>query len=184
MQNTKIRKISTLILEPVAFGLLALLFIIPSITVINLEPITKKIKEFDVLGISSQSELSVNIIGGSHQIFDRENLDDTDQEYIYTTLLTRRNADRYSKPILEIINKKQEEMILEIYGNTTLPTGSNISLIIDDQVYKLQTPDGDIHTQKIKVIPNKKYVLFLAVENFSDVQFEEDFELHIKEIEY
>lgn len=184
MQGPKIKQFVTLILESIAFGLLALLFIIPSITVINLEPITKSLKELNVLGVSSRSELSINMIGGTHQIFDREKIEDTDQEYIYTTLLTRRNADRYSKPILEIVNKKQEEVILEIYGSTALPTGSNISLIIDDQVYKLQTPDGDVRTQMISIIPNKKYILFLAVENFSDVQFEQDFELHIKEVEY
>ena len=63
MQGPKIKQFVTLILESIAFGLLALLFIIPSITVINLEPITKSLKELNVLGVSSRSELSINMIG-------------------------------------------------------------------------------------------------------------------------
>ena len=184
MKNPKVKKFVNLVLEPVAFGLLALLFIIPSITVINLEPITKVLKDLDVLGVSNKSEISINIIGGTHQIFNREKIEAVDGVYTYTTVLTRREADRYSKPILEIINNTQEEAILEIYGNTALPTGSDITMIINDQVYRLQGSNGEITSQKIAFVPNQKYVIFLAVESFSNVQFEEDFELKIKEIEY
>ena len=57
-------------------------------------------------------------------------------------------------------------------------------MIIEDQVYRLQSPNGDVNNQKITLVPNKKYVIFLAIESFSNVQFEEDFTLKIKEIEY
>ncbi len=184
MKNQKLKKFANLVLEPVAFGLLALLFIIPSITVVNLEPITKTLKQIDILGVSNKAELSINVIGGTHQIFNKEKVEKVDGVYTYTTVLTRREADRYSKPILEIINNKQEEVVLEIYGNTALPTGSDITMIIEDQVYRLQSPKGDVSNQKITLVPNKKYVIFLAIESFSNVQFEEDFTLKIKEIEY
>ncbi|MDY0097317.1 MAG: hypothetical protein RBS01_03150 [Candidatus Dojkabacteria bacterium] len=184
MKNQKFKKFATLVLEPVAFGLLALLFIIPSITVINLEPITKALKQIDVLGVSNKSEISINVIGGTHQIFNKEKVEEVDGVYTYTTVLTRREADRYSKPILEVVNSKQEEVVLEIYGNTVLPTGSDITMIIEDQVYRLQSPNGDISSQKISLVPNKKYVIFLAIESFSNVQFEEDFTLKIKEVEF
>ena len=41
MKNNKLKKIFSLVIEPIALGLLALLFIIPTITVINLIEIKK-----------------------------------------------------------------------------------------------------------------------------------------------
>lgn len=183
MRNPKFKKFANLVLEPIAFGLLALLFIIPSITVINLEPITKAIKSIDVLGVSNRAELQINVIGGTHQIFNREKIEDVDGVYTYSTNLTRREADRYSKPILEIVNNKGEELVLEMYGYTELPTGSDITMIINDQIYRLQSPNGDVKNNKVNIIPGEKYVIYLAVESFSNVQFEEEFQLVIKEVQ-
>lgn len=184
MKNQKLKNFFISVLEPFAFGLLALIFILPTITVMNLEPITKAFKNLDVLGVSDKAQLSINIIGGTHQIFSREKLqEDENGIYTYVTTLTRRDSDRYSKPILEIVNDKNEDVKLEIYGNTHLPTYSNISMIINDQVYKLQSSNGDVTTQKILLLPNQKYVVYLVIESFSNVQFNDDFELKIKEIE-
>jgi len=94
----------------------------------------------------------------------------------------KREADSYSKPILEIVNNKVENINLEIYGGTEIPTGSNIGIIIKDQMYKLQDQKGNMARQKITVAPKEQYILFLSVESFSNVQFEEDFLLNIKEI--
>ncbi len=184
MKNQKLKKFFTLFLEPFAFGILALIFIIPTITVVNLQPITKVLKDLNVLGVSEEQRVEINVIGGTHQIFGREKLlEDENSIFTYTTTLTRRDADRYSKPILEIKNNKNVDVKLEIYGNTHLPTYSNISMIINDQVYKLQSANGDVEIQKILLSPNQKYVVYLVVESFSNVQFNEDFELKIKEIE-
>lgn len=184
MKNQKLKKFLTLVVEPFAFGILALLFILPTITVMNLEPITKVFKNLDVLGVSDKAGIEINVIGGTHQIFSREKLqEDEDGIFTYTTELSRRDADRYSKPILEIKNNKGVETKLEIYGNTHLPTYSNISMIIDDQGYILQSANGDVATQKILLLPNQKYVVYLVVESFSNVQFNEDFDLKIREIE-
>ncbi len=184
MKNQKFKKFLTLVIEPIALGLLALLFIIPTITVMNLEPLTKALKEIDVLGVSEKAELDIQIVGGSHQIFSRERLEQDEQGvYRYTTTIENRDADRYSKPILEITNNKNDEIKLEIYGNTNIPTRSNISLIINDQVYRIQSPNGDITAQKILLIPKEKYVVYLAIESFSNVRFNEDFQLDIKEIQ-
>ncbi len=57
MKNQKLKKILYTFLEPFAFGILALIFIIPTITVVNLEPITKVLKNLDVLGVSEEQEL-------------------------------------------------------------------------------------------------------------------------------
>lgn len=183
MRNENAKKILNLIVEPIALGLLALLFIIPSITVINLEPITKKLQDLNVLGVSNKSQLQINIVGGTHQIFRDENINQTDKQYIYTTKLLKREADNYSKPILEIVNNKTENVTLEIYGGTETPTGTNIALIVGDQLYKLQDQRGDMVTQKITLSPNQKEIIYLSVESFSNVQFEEDFTLNIKELQ-
>jgi len=184
MRNSDIKKIFTTILEPIAFGLLALLFIIPSITVINLEPLTKAFKNLDVLGVSEKAEIEIEIVGGTHQIFSREKIKkNEDGVFSYTTTITRRDSDRYSKPILVIKNNKNVDSKIEIYGHTNLPTKSDISLIIDDQVYRLESPSGDVTSHKILLAPNGEYTVYLAIETFSDVQFNEDFELEIREIE-
>ncbi len=184
MKNEKIKKFFTLIIEPIALGLLALLFIIPTVTVMNLEPITRALKDLDVLGISEKAEIDIEIVGGTHQIFSREKLSKNEEGvFKYSTTITNREADRYSKPILEIINNKNIESKLEIYGYTHLPTHSNISIIINDQVYKIQSPNGDVTSQTILLVPQEKYLVYLVIESFSDVRFNEDFELEIKEIE-
>jgi len=182
MKKTEIKKILVLVVEPIVFGLLALLFIIPTITVVNLKPITKSLKELDVLGLSNKAELQITIVGGTHQIFEKERLEADNGTYKYTTTLNGRDSDRYSKPILEIVNNREEKTTLEIYGYTHLPTNSDITMIINDQVYRLQSPNGDVQTQEILLLPQQKYILYLAIENFSNVQFDEDFELSIKEI--
>ncbi len=138
MNKEKIKNFTKVVLEPFAFGLLALLFIIPAITVINLEPITKAIKDINVLGVTNKSELQINAIGGSHIIFRTEKVQFLDNIYSYTTTLLGRDSGRYSKPILEIVNNKEDEISLEIYGSTNIPTGSDFTIIIEDQVYRLR----------------------------------------------
>ncbi|MFA5623109.1 MAG: hypothetical protein WC981_02675 [Candidatus Dojkabacteria bacterium] len=183
MKENKVKKTLALVLEPIALGLLALLFIIPAITVVNLQPITKKIKDLNVLGVTNSSGLKVNIIGGSHLIFLNERIDSNEDIYTYKTKLVKREADSYSKPILEIVNDKDEDVNLEIYGGTSIPTNSDIGIIIEEQRYRLQEPNGNLLTQKITLRPKETYVIYLYIESFSDVRFEEDFELNIKEVQ-
>lgn len=182
MERNTFKKTLSLIIEPIALGLVALLFIIPTITVMNLQPLTKSIKKLDVLGVTNTAELKVNIVGGTHQAFYNETLDSQDGKYVYKTELTKREADSYSKPILEIINNKEENVNLDIYGGTSIPTGSEIGLIINDQKYKLQESNGTITTQRITVLPKERYIVYLYIESFSDVKFTQDFELTISEI--
>ncbi len=182
MKENKLKKTLALVVEPIALGLVALLFIIPSITVVNLQPLTKKLKELDVLGVTNTQELRVNIVGGTHQIFLNESIDSNKGKYVYTTKLTKRDADSYSKPILEIVNKTPENIEVEIYGGTSLPTKSDIGIIIEDQKYRLQEPNGDILRQNLTLAKNEKYIIYLYVESFSDIKFEEDFELTIRQI--
>lgn len=185
MAENKFKKTLALVVEPIALGLVALLFIIPAVTVVNLQPLTKKLKELDVLGVTNRSELQINIVGGKHQIFLNETIekDEDNSKYIYRTKLTKRDADSYSKPILEIINNKEESINLDIYGDSSIPTGSDIGLIIKDQRYRLQQSSGSTVTQNITILPKERYIVYLYIESFSTVKFEDNFELTITEVQ-
>jgi hypothetical protein len=168
-------------MEPIALGLLALLFIIPSITVINLEPITKNLKKFtNVLGVTNSSEVIVDLIGGTHEVLNAEKIyKEEDGNYTYSAILTKRGSDFYSKPILKVQNRTEEEKTLTFLGSTTTPTQSNIGLIINDQTYKLQKASGESKTVEVLLRPDKEFLVYLTVESLVGIQFSEEFEMDI-----
>jgi hypothetical protein len=180
-KKSKFKELFSKVMEPIALGLLALLFIIPSITVINLEPITRNIKEFtDVLGVTSSSEVIVDLVGGTHEILSSEKVHRDDSgNYIYEAILTKRGSDFYSKPILKIENRSEEDKILTFFGTTMNPTRSDIGLIINDQAYRLQKSSGESETVEILLRPKSEYMVYLTVESVIGIQFSEDFEIKI-----
>jgi len=180
----KFKKVLSLVVEPLALGVLALLFIIPTITVMNLSPITKKLQELNVLGANTQSTATVTLVGGKHEVFAEENLNKiSDVIYDYSTKLNKRAADSYSKPIVEIKNNTDKTQKISFYGQTLNQTQSNIRLIVDDQTYKIQDDKGQTFPQEITILPSSKVVVFLSIENLTGIQFSEEFDLQIKVIE-
>jgi hypothetical protein len=180
-KKSKFNTVLGKVLEPISLGLLALLFIIPSITVINLEPITKNLKKFtDVLGVSTSSELIVDLVGGTHEILSGEKVYKTENgEYIYEAVLTKRESDFYSKPILKLENRTEEDKIVTFLGTSINPTRSDIGLIINDQSYKLQKASGESKTVEVLIRPQNEYIVYLTVESIVGVQFSENFEITI-----
>jgi hypothetical protein len=180
-KKTKFKEFIGKILEPIALGLLALLFIIPSITVINLEPITKNLKNFtNVLGVTNSSEVIVDLVGGTHEVLSAEKIySEEDGSYTYSAVLTKRGSDFYSKPILKIENRTQEDKDITFMGTTTNATRSDIGLIINDQAYKLQKSSGESETVEILLRPQSEYLVYLTVESIVGVQFSEEFEMNI-----
>ena len=169
------------ILEPFAIGLLALLFIIPTLTVINLSPITKKLQELNVLGVNTQDEVSFTLIEGTHDIFKNETLSRIEEgNYTYSCDLNKRTADNYSKPILEIANNSTDIKEIQLYGQTLVPTNSNLFLIINEKSYKIQNEKGFTSPLKIEVFPGEKQIVFLSIESLSGIQFNEKFNMDIK----
>ena len=171
------------ILEPFAIGLLALLFIIPTLTVLNLTPITKKLQELNVLGVNTEDEISISLVEGTHDIFTNERLQRIDaKNSTYSAKLNKRSADNYSKPILEIANNSTEIKKVSFYGQTTTPTNSNIFLIINQKSYKIQNERGFTSPLEFEIFPGEKQIVFLSIESLTGVQFNEDFEMEIKQI--
>jgi hypothetical protein len=174
------KKVFSQILEPFALGLLALFFILPVVTVMNLTPITKQIKKIDVLGVTTQDELVLRLVGGQHEIFSGESLNKIDEtEYAYSARIGKRGADSYSKPILEIQNNTEEKKVLSFWGQTLSNTRSKIYLQEKETPYLLQDNTGETYEQKISVLPSEKVIIFLALENLSGVQFSELFDMTI-----
>lgn len=180
MKTDKIKKIFTQILEPLALGLLALVFIIPIITVMNLTPLTKQLQKLDILGVTSQDEVLVTLVEGKHEIFSSETLNKIeDQTFNYSVTLNKRSSDNYSKPILEIENRSDSDKIITLWGQTLTNTNSSIFIKIDEKSYKVQDSKGNIYTQEIQISPSEKTILFLVIENLSGVQFSEIFDMDI-----
>jgi len=182
----KFKKVLSLVVEPIALGVLALLFIIPTITVMNLSPITKKLKDLNVLGANTQTTVDITLVGGKHPILTEENLNKiSDTSYEYSTLVAGRNADSYSKPIVEIKNNTDKAQKISFYGQTANQTQSNIYIRTDsdDTAKKLQDDKGQTYIQEISVAPSSKIVVFLSVENQNGINFSTPFDMQIKVIE-
>lgn len=180
-RKEKTKRIFGQILEPFALGLLALLFILPAITVINLTPITNELKKLNVLGVTTQGDVVINLVGGSHEIFTEEILNKIDDEgYDYSVRLNKRGADSYSKPILKIENRTEEVAKIFFFGQTLTNTNSTISVIIDKEHFMIQNSKGETFDNEIEILPGQNITLFLALENLSGVQFSEIFDLSIK----
>ena len=181
LKSPQFKRVVGQILEPFALGLLALLFIIPTLTVFNLSPITKTLERLNVLGVSSNDDVSFTLVEGKHEIIRSEYLaKNEDGDYTYSTTLNKRASDTYSKPIVEIKNNTELQQTIVLYGQTKTPTRSNISVIINDHPYKLQSDSNATYPQEITMDPNTTIIMFLNVENLAGVQFSEEFEMHLK----
>jgi len=182
MPNKKenIKKIFGQILEPFALGVLALLFIIPVITVMNLTPLTQQLKKLDVLGVTTEDSVKLTLVEGKHEIFTSETLNKIDEDnYTYSVILNKRASDNYSKPIIEIENKSSEEKLLTFFGQTVTNTRSNISLILNEKSYRIQNSKGETYKPEIVIAPEQKIILFLSIENLSGIQFSEEYDMDI-----
>jgi len=180
LKSPQYKKIIAQILEPFALGLLALLFIIPTLTVFNLSPITKTLEKLNVLGVTSNEDVTFTLVEGKHEIIRSEYLvKNEDGDYTYSTTLSKRASDSYSKPVIELKNNTQKQQTILLYGQTKSPTKSNISIIINNHPYKLQDETNNTYPQEITVDPEKSAIMFLSIENLSGVQFSEDFEMHL-----
>ncbi len=157
--------------EPLAIAVLLALFIIPTLTVINLSPITRELKKSNVLGVTNSIQnIVVTKVGGIHDIFQNEELEKQDDtEYIYSTDIMKREGKKaYSKPIMTIKNTGTTEATLSFYGYTDSTTKSSHTLKIDKDSYNLTD------TSKIQLKPGEEKVIYLYTESQSSILFNEE----------
>lgn len=180
MKKPNLKNITEQILEPFALGVLALIFILPIITVMNLTPLTQKLSDLNVLGVNTGENISIDLVGGKHEIFSSEDIQKIeDDHYQYTTIINKRESDIYSKPILIIRNRNTIPQTISLSGSTETNTKSEISVKLDKDEYILQDYTGQTTTQDIHLLPSEEIPVFLSVENISRVQFSETFTLQI-----
>lgn len=170
------------LLEPIAIVILLALFIIPTLTIINLSPITQENKHRDVLGVSSdQTALTISKVGGQHNIFKNEVLDKNEfGEYTYNTTVTKREGRKvYSKPILEIKNDTGMKRSLLLYGYINNSRNANLAIMVGKDRYVLNDSNNQAYTREISVESGEKKVLYLEVKNEERVYFDQEFVLDI-----
>ncbi|HOV29664.1 MAG TPA: hypothetical protein PLD77_01140 [Candidatus Dojkabacteria bacterium] len=182
IQSFKTKKILSKLSEPLLIVVLILVFVIPVISVLNLTPTTGTIKKSDVLGTSTQSGCTIDLIGGQHKIFSSEKLTQAEgiNTFEYTLTIGKRAAGTYSKPILRIKNKTDQPKTITFDGQTTTNTKSDIFLLSGNKSYILQNNLGVTHTEKIVFNPGEEKIIFLSVVNSSGVQFSENFKMTIQ----
>lgn len=166
-------------LEPFALGILCLLFIIPALTFSNLTPMVKELNS-NVLGVQDETGFNIELIGGSHNIFQTEHLvKDSDTLYSYDSKILAHNSGSFSKPVLVIENVSDNKQEISFSGSTETPIQSRIGLIYNDTFFELQDEIGETTKQTLTIDPLSTVTVFLSVESFTDVQFSETFYMDI-----
>jgi hypothetical protein len=166
-------------LEPFALGILCLLFIIPALTFSNLTPLIQKINP-NVLGTKDEIGFGIELVGGSHNVFQNEHLlENEDGSYKYDTKILNHASGDYSKPILLIENISSIDKSVTFSGRTEIPIGSRIGIIHNNKFHVLQDNIGETTEVTLSLDPLNTTNIFLSVEAFSDVHFQETFYMDI-----
>ncbi len=170
------------LLEPLAIVVLLALFIIPTLTVINLSPITQDNKQMDVLGVTSDDTgLRIKAVGGIHNIFKNEVLEQKPfGEYQYTSTISKRKGKEvYSKPILEIKNETSVERSVLLYGYINNSRNTHLAINVGKDKYVLNDSNNQAYTREIGIKPGERKVLYLETKNEEKVFFDQEFVLDI-----
>jgi len=166
-------------LEPFALGILCLLFIIPALTFSNLTPLTQKLNP-NVLGTEDKTGFDIELVGGNHNVFQSEHLlKNEDGNYKYDTKILKHTSGDYSKPILLIENTSSISQDVTFAGRTEIPIGSRIGIIYNNKFHVLQNNTGKTTEVTLPLDPLNTTNIFLSVEAFSDVRFQETFYIDI-----
>jgi len=170
--------------EPFAIILLIALFILPTLAVLNLTPLSSKSKmNSNVLGVKDREEIGLALVGGIHDIFKTEFLNsNTIDIYSYNSDIIKHSKGRYSKPILEITNFSSQGKKVQISSNSTISDNSIISLIYNDQIFVLQNTNGNTFTKSINLKEKSKDIIYLQLESFNNVRYNGEISITISSI--
>lgn len=170
------------VFEPLAIVLILGLFLIPTLTVLNLSPITQENKQSNVLGAtSSPNSISIDMINKTDDIFVSENLrKQKDGEYVYTAQVEAREGEKeYSKQIFRISNKSNAQQRLIVSGHTDSTSGSNFSLKIDGVWYVLRDNSKEMYKREIVLEPNTTKTAYISAYSDNNILFREVFTINI-----
>jgi hypothetical protein len=167
------------VLEPVAIVVLLGLFLLPTLTILNLTPRQNPLKP-NVLGAEDRSGVGLALVGGIHPVVDNEYLSFVDDsEAKYEAKLRKREAGTYSKPVLEVTNFSSEEVSIDLEVYMSVNSGSELSAIFNNREYPLMNIYGSTFSQKIPLRGGEKGTLYLKAVNTQDLLFHEELEVRV-----
>lgn len=181
MSETK-KNLLPQVFEPLAIVAVLGLFIIPTLTVLNLSPITRENKQRDVLGAtSSPNSVVIEMLNKESEIFSNETLrKDGEGAYVYTaTTESREGGKEYSKQAFKITNRSHSQQRLIVDGYTDSTSSSNFSLKIDGVWYVLRDDSKEMYKREIVLEPNATKTVYISTYNENNVLFKEVFTVNI-----
>lgn len=168
--------------EPLAIVALLALFLIPTLTVINLSPITKEKKQLDVLGAtSSPNNIIIQSVNEENEIFSSDNLrKEIDGEWIYTTEVEPREGNKvYTKQAFRITNNSNTQQRLVVSGYTDSTSFTNFSLKIDGFWYVLRDNSKEMYEREIVLEPGVVKSVYISTYSDYNVLFKEVFTVNM-----
>ncbi len=157
--------------DPLGIVALILLFLLPTLAVLNLSPQYKS-REDNVLGVIDGEDVGLVMVGGVHDIIKEEYMDFKNEKLVeYSSKIIKAKSSRYSKPIIQITNPKSEKSDIRVSALTQLASSQKISVVLDGFEYILQDTDGTSTPQTISLSPSSKSDIYLVVTNTQDILF-------------
>lgn len=170
------------IFEPLTIVLILALFLIPTLTVLNLSPITQENKQSNVLGVTdSPNNISIELLNKDDNIFVGETLRrEKDRDYVYTTEVQPREKEReYSKQAFRISNRSngKQKVVVSGYANST--SSSHFSLKVDGVWYVLRDDSKEMYEREIVLGPNSTKTVYISTYSEKSILFKEAFTVNI-----
>jgi len=181
MSETK-KNLLPQVFEPLAIVVILGLFLIPTLTVINLSPITQENKHDNVLGAtSSPHSIGIEMLNENDEIFVSDTLrKKRDGEYVYSAEVGPRKGEKeYSKPAFRITNRSssKQKLVVDGYADSTSP--SNFSLKIDGIWYVLRDGSRKMYEREIVLESNATKTVYISTYSDSNILFKEVFTVNI-----
>lgn len=170
------------VFEPLAIVALLALFLVPTLTVINLSPITREKKQLNVLGAeSSPNSIVIEAINDDDPMFSSTRLSQrNDGTWIYTTDIAPREGEKiYSKKAFRITNNSNTQQRLVVSGYTDSTSFTNFSLKIDDFWYVLRDNSKEMYEREVVLEPGVTKSVYISTYSDYNVLFKEVFTVNI-----
>ena len=165
--------------DPLGIVALVALFLLPALAIINLSPIATS-EQRNVLGVGDGEGVSAVLVGGVHDIIKEEIITfPNDQQIAYQAKLIARDAGTYSKPVLQLVNYDGAESTVRISGSTELGANTEVSVIVNDQRYIIESRSGEQFIQEIALPASSKSDLYLNLDSDNNVRFNDMITLRI-----
>jgi hypothetical protein len=177
------RKLSPLV-DPLAIVAMILVVLLPTVAVLNLSPLSKDGVQTNkrVLGEMDGKPIGFALVGGIHEYIKEEIIDfPTDTSYKYTATISPHQKGRYSKPAFQITNDNSVEKTLEITGSVTIPSQTQISIILDNHEYVVVSSKGEPFTLTVPVKAGSEDIAYIKIVSQNSVLFSNAVELEITE---